>query len=146
VKNEFSGWFGEGYEKLNITTTYNLLYNASIMVEEGMGYALCLDKIVRTSGGSPLCFRPLEPKLEVGLHIAWKKYQFFSKAAEKFLECLQRGIGGRRIAQRTNRATGKRTQKGKRGFSGKTPLPLWSIFLLPTDYIRSGVRLQWRSR
>ena len=146
VKNEFSGWFGEGYEKLNIITTYNLLYNASIMVEEGMGYALCLDKIVRTSGGSPLCFRPLEPKLEVGLHIAWKKYQFFSKAAEKFLECLQREIADRRIAQRTNRATGKRTQKGKRGFSGKAPLPLWSILLLLTDYIRSGVRLQWRSR
>ena len=98
VKNEFSGWFGEGYEKLNIITTYNLLYNASIMVEEGMGYALCLDKIVRTSGGSPLCFRPLEPKLEVGLHIVWKKYQFFSKAAEKFLECLQREIADRREA------------------------------------------------
>ena len=98
VKNEFSGWFGEGYEKLNIITTYNLLYNASIMVEEGMGYALCLDKIVRTSGGSPLRFRPLEPKLEVGLHIAWKKYQFFSKAAEKFLECLQREIADRREA------------------------------------------------
>ena len=91
VKNEFSGWFGEGYEKLNIITP-------SIMVEEGMGYALCLDKIVRTSGGSPLCFRPLEPKLEVGLHIAWKKYQFFSKAAEKFLECLQREIANRREA------------------------------------------------
>ena len=114
MKNEFSGWFGEGYEKLNIITTYNLLYNASIMVEEGMGYALCLDKIVRTSGDSPLCFRPLEPKLEVGLHIAWN-YR-------------------------------KRTQKGKRAFSGKAPLPLWSILLLPTDYIRSGVRLQWRSR
>ena len=46
----------------------------------------------------PLCFRPLEPKLEVGLHIAWKKYQFFSKAAEKFLECLQREIADRREA------------------------------------------------
>ena len=40
----------------------------------------------------------LEPKLEVGLHIAWKKYQFFSKAAEKFLECLQREIADRREA------------------------------------------------
>ena len=126
VKNEFSGWFGEGYEKLNITTTYNLLYNASIMVEEGMGYALCLDKIVRTSGGSPLCFRPLKN--------FWNACNARSR------------IGGRRIAQRTNRTTGKRTQKGKRGFSGKAPLPLWSILLLPTDYIRSGVRLQWRSR
>ena len=44
VKNEFSGWFGEGYEKLNITTTYNLLYNASIMVEEGMGYVSGQDR------------------------------------------------------------------------------------------------------
>ena len=53
VKNEFSGWFGEGYEKLNITTTYNLLYNASIMVEEGMGYALCLTR----SSGHPAAAR-----------------------------------------------------------------------------------------
>lgn len=94
VKNEMSGWMGERYEKLHIVTTYNLLYNASLMVEEGMGYALCLDKIIRTSGDGPLCFRPLEPKLEVGLDLVWKKYQVFSKAAEKFLECLQREIVG----------------------------------------------------
>lgn len=91
VKNEISGWMGEGYEKLHVITVYNLLYNASLMVEEGMGYALCLDKIVRT-GDSPLCFRPLEPKMEVGLAIAWKKYQVFSKAADKFLEYLRREI------------------------------------------------------
>lgn len=90
VKNEISGWMGANYEKLNIVTTYNLLYNASLMVEEGMGYALCLDKIVRTFDDGPLCFRPLEPKLEVGLSIVWKKYQIFSKAAAKFLERLQK--------------------------------------------------------
>lgn len=94
VKNEMSGWMGDRYEKLRIVTTYNLLYNASLMVEEGMGYALCLDKIIRTSGGGPLCFRPLEPRLEVGLDLVWKKYQVFSKAAEKFLEYLQREIAG----------------------------------------------------
>lgn len=89
VKNEISGWMGANYEKLHIMTTYNLLYNASLMVEEGLGYALCLDKIIRTSGDGPLCFRPLEPRLEVGLDIVWKKYQIFSKAAAKFLEYLQ---------------------------------------------------------
>lgn len=94
VKNEISGWMGDGYDKLNIITTYNLVYNASIMVEEGMGYALTLDKIIRTSGDSLLCFRPLEPKLEVGLDIAWKKYQVFSRAAEKFLEYLQEDVAG----------------------------------------------------
>lgn len=94
VKNEIAGWMGDRYEKLHIVTTYNLLYNASLMVEEGMGYALCLDKIIRPSGDGPLCFRPLEPKHEVGLDLVWKKYQVFSKAAEKFLECLQREIAG----------------------------------------------------
>lgn len=92
VDNEISGWFGVRYEKLHIVTVYNLLYNASLMVEEGMGYALCLDGIIRTSDDSPLCFRPLEPGLEVGLAVAWKKYQVFSKAAEKFLEYLQNEI------------------------------------------------------
>ena len=93
VKNELSGWMGADRDKLHIVTTYNLLYNASLMVEEGMGYALCLDKIIRTSGG-PLCFRPLEPKLEVGLNIVWKKNQIFSKAAAKFLEYLQKELAG----------------------------------------------------
>lgn len=92
VRNGISGWMGDKVDGLNIMTTYNLLYNASLMVEEGMGYALCLDKIIRTSGDSPLCFRPLEPKLEVGLEVVWKKYQIFSKAAAKFLEHLQKVI------------------------------------------------------
>lgn len=90
VKNEISGWLGGDFNKLNIVATYNLLYNASLMVEEGVGSALCLDRIIKTTESSPLCFRPLEPKLEVGLNIVWKKYQIFPKAAAKFLEYLQK--------------------------------------------------------
>lgn len=89
VRNEMSGWMGGDYEKLNIVATYNLLYNASLMVEEGVGYALCLDKIIKTGEDDPLCFRPLKPKLEVGLKLAWKKYQVFSKPSRMFLEKLQ---------------------------------------------------------
>lgn len=87
--NELSGWLGKEYESLNIITTYNLLYNASLMVEENVGCALCLDGIIPEYENSPLCFRPLEPKVEVGLDIVWKKYQIFTKAAEVFLEVLQ---------------------------------------------------------
>ncbi|WP_412759296.1 hypothetical protein [Niallia taxi] len=43
--------------------------NASIMVEEGIGYALVIDKIVNTSSDNNLCFRPLKPRLEFGLNI-----------------------------------------------------------------------------
>ena len=88
-KNEFVDWFGEDYDKLNVVTTYNLLYNAAIMVEEGIGYAVTIDKLVNTSSDSNLCFRPLEPRLEAGLNIVWKKHQVFSAAANMFLKEIQ---------------------------------------------------------
>lgn len=88
-KNEFADWFGEDFDKLNVVTTYNLAYNAAIMVDEGIGYALVLDKIVNTSSDSNLCFRPLEPRLESGLNIVWKKHQVFSAAADLFLKQIQ---------------------------------------------------------
>lgn len=87
--NEFAEWFGEDFDKLNIVTTFNLVYNAAIMVKAGIGYAIALDKIADTTKGSPLCFRPLEPRLESGLNIVWKKHQVFSAAAQLFLERLK---------------------------------------------------------
>lgn len=90
--NEISGWFGNDFEKLNIVATYNLIYNATLMVEEGIGYALCLDKLVNTTSASDLCFKPLEPRLEAHLNIVWKKYQVFSNAAKQFLHKLQEEI------------------------------------------------------
>ena len=89
VHNELSGWSGRDFDKLNIVATYNLIHNASLMVDEGFGYALCLDRLVFSADNNNFCFRPLEPRLEAHLDIAWKKYQVFSKAAEKFLEALQ---------------------------------------------------------
>ncbi len=83
----FLDWFGDKFEQLNIAATYNLVYNAAIMVEAGMGYAVTLDKLVNTSGN--LCFRPLSPGLESGLDIVWKKYQVFSPAAKLFLDRLK---------------------------------------------------------
>ncbi len=89
AQKELMAWLGKGREELHIVSTYNLIYNASLMVEEGLGYALSLDRLINTTGDSALCFRPLRPKLEVGLDIVWKKYQVFSPATAKFLERLQ---------------------------------------------------------
>lgn len=89
VSNEIAGWFQKDFKTLHLVATYNLVYNASLLVEEGVGYALCLDKLVNTTGSSALCFRPLEPRLEAGLMLVWKKHQVFSKASELFLWNLQ---------------------------------------------------------
>lgn len=78
--------------RLNIMATYNLLFNGSLMVDEGIGYAICLDKIINVSGNSNLCFRPLTTKIEIIMHVVWKKYSIFTKASEKFLLKMQEMI------------------------------------------------------
>lgn len=86
--NDFIDWFGEDFDKLNIVTTFNLMYNAALMVKAGVGYAVSIDGIVNTDSESELCFRPLTPKMTSGLDLIWKKYQAFSTVAEMFLESV----------------------------------------------------------
>lgn len=88
VRNACTEWFGASFDKLDIVATYNLIYNAALMVESGIGYALALEGLVDAVGNHALCFRPLEPGVESGLNIVWKKYQVFSRAAEIFRERL----------------------------------------------------------
>lgn len=83
-----SKWFGHGTEKLRIIATYNLVFNASLMVDEGLGYALCFDKLINVSGNTNLCFRPLYPEMVSEASIIWKRYQVFSKAAQKFMDAF----------------------------------------------------------
>ena len=84
-----SDWFGQDMSRLNVVATYNLVFNASLLVEEGLGYAVCFDKLINVSGNSSLCFRPLSPKMEAQASIIWKRYQVFSKAADCFLRELE---------------------------------------------------------
>lgn len=90
VAKSFEAWSGIAETQLNIVATYNLIFNAALMVEEGFGNALCLDKLINTSGNCQLRFISMEPKMDVHLDLAWKKYQVLSKAAEVFLEMIRK--------------------------------------------------------
>ena len=85
-KSELAVWMRHDLSKLNVVATYNLIFNGSLFVDEGMGYAVCFDKLINVSGDSTLCFRPLSPELKAAPYLVWKKYQIFSKASEKFME------------------------------------------------------------
>ncbi|KLI20340.1 LysR family transcriptional regulator [Brachyspira hyodysenteriae] len=87
--SKFNEWIGNDFDKLNIILTYNLIYNAALMVEEGIGYALTIDKLVNTTNTSDLCFVYLKPKLEIELRVVWKKNQVFSEASKVFLNKLK---------------------------------------------------------
>ncbi len=86
----FSGM--KGYSSLNIVATYNLLYNASLLVEDGLGYAICFDRLINVTGDSKLCIRPLIPRIENAGNLIWKKYQVFSPAVQMFIDGIREMI------------------------------------------------------
>lgn len=90
VTNEMPDWLQKNYGRLRIVATYDLIFNASILVKEGLGYALGFDKLVYTGVESELCFRPVVPAMISPMRLIWRKEQQFSKAAELFLEEIRR--------------------------------------------------------
>ena len=76
-------------DDVKIVGTYNLLNNAAIMAQAGLGCVLCLDGLINTTGDSELCFRPLSPVIEARIYLVWKKYQTFSKSSQLFLNFVK---------------------------------------------------------
>ena len=83
VQNEISSWFGDYAEEINIISTYNLMYNATIMVEKNLGVLIGIKLDVKYKD---LSFIPLKPKIELGSVLAWKKSQRFSPVIKEFIE------------------------------------------------------------
>lgn len=89
LQHEISNWVKKDFESLNVIATYNLIYNANLLVKKNFGNAIVLEKLaLNTISTNELCFRPFYPKIEVQFSLVWKKYQIFSKASEKFIEIL----------------------------------------------------------
>ncbi len=84
--NEMPEWLQKNYDRLNIVATYDLIFNASILVREGLGYALGFDKLVNTGVESVLCFRPVIPTITSPMRLIWRKDQQPSRTAELFLK------------------------------------------------------------
>lgn len=91
VVDQFREWSQKDDPKFNVVATYNLLYNASLMVSAGVGYALCIDGIINTNQ-SDLIFIPLEPRVTAGTSLVWYKGQHLSPAADTFLKQLTTDI------------------------------------------------------
>lgn len=89
TSNRMAAFFADNLPSLHIAASYNLIYNAGLMVEAGMGYALCIDELINTEGNHPLTFVPLTPVLPSDVYLFTKKYQVFSKAAKLFLDRIQ---------------------------------------------------------
>lgn len=85
--NQNFEWFGTAYNKFNIVATYNLIGNATYLVEKGIGSALCLKNLVNTTNRN-LAFCSIEPLIPVDIYVVTKKYQSLPSAVRLFLSKL----------------------------------------------------------
>lgn len=86
----FSGT--KDFSELNVAATYNLIYNASLLVEDGLGVAICFDHLINVTGDSPLCIKPIVPRMENAGNLIWKKYQVFSPAVQLFIDRITKTL------------------------------------------------------
>ncbi len=88
-RRDIPSWCGEMMDSLRLEGSFRLSYNGSVFVREGLGYLLTLDRLVDTSPGSGLAFRPLEPRLETKMYLIWKKGRILTPIAGRLLSSLR---------------------------------------------------------
>lgn len=88
-RNEFAGWLNYLARDLRVVGTFNLLYNAYLLAQAGVGHVLALRGIINPEPGSGVIWLPLYPKLEADVIVAWEKQRRLSKPAQLLLDLLR---------------------------------------------------------
>ena len=81
-----SGWLGHACGTLNVVCTYNLAYNAALMVAAGLGSAICIDNVIPAAFADSIVFRPFAPALSSDAYLAWRKDVPLSPASNALVE------------------------------------------------------------
>lgn len=97
VRSEFSSWMGGSLRNIAIAGLFDLGFNVMMMVRGGVGLATSFGIVLPEEG---LCFRPLNPRLESGGAVVWKRGRTLNPAAAAFVEFLR--TDGRQIADEMN--------------------------------------------
>lgn len=88
-QNEFAGWLRHQPGNFRIVGTFNLLYNAYLLAEAGVGHVLALRGIVNPEPGSKVVWLPLHPTLEADVIVAWEKNRQLAKPVQLLLDFLR---------------------------------------------------------
>ena len=89
VKEFLAGWFGCPFGKLDVVATYNLIYNAAVFVEAGLGAAICIDGMIPQEFADRVVFRPFAPALVSDVYLAWRKNVALSPAASALVDTVR---------------------------------------------------------
>lgn len=87
-RKEVLHWIGCEESKLKVPVHYNLLSNAVLLVEEGVGCAMCMDGALSIHHSPDICFRKVMPEHTTRSVLLWKKNHLFHPAASLFIQML----------------------------------------------------------
>lgn len=89
----FPIWFPDDrYLKLQISATYNLVYNGALFAREGLGICLTFSKLISTDFDDVITFRPLSGVPKTSLKLLWRKNRPLTPQAAIFLEKIKSEI------------------------------------------------------
>ena len=92
VKEFLAGWFGCPFGKLDVVANYNLIYNAAVFVEAGLGAAVCIDGMIPQEFAEYVVFRPFAPTLVSDVYLAWRKNATLSPAASALVAAVRHSM------------------------------------------------------
>ena len=86
VRSEIANWFGEDFEKLNVTFTSNLGTNAAVLALNGLGYPISIEGAVRYWRRDLLIQKKLYPPIPANTVIAWRRNLPYAPAVARFIK------------------------------------------------------------
>lgn len=89
VQSEIANWLGVEIDRLKILASHNLLTNASLLVERGLGYAICVRGSYTIRENDKTRFVPFAPERTTGHVLAWKKNRIFTPATSLFIQFIK---------------------------------------------------------
>jgi len=112
VAEFLAGWLGRDVASLDIAATFNLAYNACLLVEAGLGAAIGIDGLLPAAFADVLVFRPFRPALESDVYLAWRKGAVLPPAAAALVERVRADAAAAAAAARERaKRRGKRKKK-----------------------------------
>lgn len=85
IQSELANWFGNDFEKLNISFTSNLGTNAGVMAMQGLGYPVSIEGAAKYWRKDLLVQRKLYPEIKSSTVIAWRRNIPYARAAQLFI-------------------------------------------------------------
>ncbi|AEJ23069.1 LysR family transcriptional regulator [Weissella koreensis] len=90
ARSELESWLGYSLLDSQITGTYNLIFNAALLVQKEIGIAIGIDKLIESTAMNGLIFKPFANYLTSHLDITWSKGKELSEISSAFLEELRK--------------------------------------------------------